>query len=196
MISGVVLAAGTSSRLGRPKQLLPLRGRPILQHVVDTAHGGGLDETVVVLGHAAEEVARALRLPREARTVVNPDYPSGQASSLRAGLDALSADARAAVVLLGDQPGLSPDAVRAVVEGYRRTGGPVVQAAYSGRPGHPVLLDRGVWDAVRQVTGDVGARELLAERPDWVTLVDLGGDPPADLDTWEDYERLGGRAGG
>ena len=81
MIAGVVLAAGTSSRLGRPKQLLPLQGKPLTQHVIDATIAAGLDEVVVVLGHAAEEVEAGLELPPPARAVVNPDYEAGQSSS-------------------------------------------------------------------------------------------------------------------
>ena len=194
MIGGVVLAAGTSSRLGRPKQTLVLGDRPVLQHVVDAAASAGLDELVVVLGHKAEEVGRVLRLPPGARTVVNPEFASGQASSLRAGFAALDARVHAGVVMLGDQPGVSPASLRGVVEVYRRGGGPVVQATYGGRRGHPVLFDRSVWAEVAGQEGDLGAREALERHSEWVREAEVGGEPPADLDTWEDYQRL--KAGG
>lgn len=190
MISGVVLAAGTSSRLGRPKQLLPLHGRPLLQHVVDAAAAAGLDEVLVVLGHGAAEVEAALRLPPAARTVGCPDYREGQSASLRTGLAAAAPEARAAVVLLGDQPTVDADAIRAVIEAYGATGGPVVQARYDGRPGHPVLLDRRVWGEMEKVRGDRGARDVLVEHAEWVVPVDLPGEPPPDVDTRADYERL------
>lgn len=186
----MVLGAGTSSRLGRPKQLLLYRGRPVLQHSVDAAAAAGLDDVVVVLGHAAEEVEAVLSLPAVARTVVNRDYAAGQSTSLRAGLQAAHPDARAAVVLLGDQPGVSPQVIRALVDAYKRGGCTVVQAAYGGRPGHPLLLDRAVWPEVESVRGDTGARGLLARHPEWVVCVEVGGEPPPDVDTWEDYERL------
>lgn len=192
MICGIVLAGGTSSRLGQPKQLLTLEGRPVLQHVVDAAAAGGLDETVVVLGHRAEEVKAALRLPAAARTAVNPDFAAGQSTSLRVGLASAGSEAQAAVVLLGDQPGISPEAIRAVIDAYIRTGGRVVRAWYGARPGHPVLLDRTVWQEVGAEEGDRGARDLLARHPDWEVRVELGGAPPPDLDTWEDYKRLAG----
>ena len=144
----------------------------------------------MVLGHAASEVATALRLPAGARIVVNPDFSEGQATSLRAGLLQLSSECRAAVILLGDQPGVAPEAVRAVIGAYEEGAGPVVQATYGGRPGHPVLFDRRVWPDVLAVEGDVGARDLLVQHPEWVTLVEVGGLPPPDVDTWEDYRRL------
>ncbi len=146
MIAGVVLAAGTSSRLGgRLKQLLPLGGRPITQHVINAAVAAGLDDVVVVLGHKAEEVRGGLELRPPARAVVNPDYASGQSSSLRTGLHALGDDIGAALILLGDQPGIRLEAIRTVMRVYERTGGPVVRASYSGQSGHPVLFERSVW---------------------------------------------------
>lgn len=195
MITAVLLAAGSSSRLGRPKQVLPFRGRPLAQHAVDAAERAGVDEIVVVLGHRANEVAGALRLPPIARPVVNPEYGEGQSSSLRAGLRAAHPAALAAVVLLADQPSVRPEAIVTVTRAYGRGAGPVVQATYGGRPGHPVLLDRSVWPEVDAVRGDIGARDLLAHHPEWVVEVEVEGEVPPDVDTWEDYERLTGGAG-
>ncbi len=192
MIAGVVLAAGTSSRLGRPKQLLPLQGKPLTQHVIDATIAAGLDEVVVVLGHAAEEVKAGLELPPQARIVVNPEYEAGQSTSLRTGLGALGPDVKAAVVLLGDQPGIKANVIRSVVDAYRQSGGPVVRASYEGKPGHPVLFDRKLWSELQQVEGDRGARDLLAAHPEWVATVEVKGDPPGDVDDWDDYERVSG----
>ena len=190
VISGIVLAAGTSSRLGQPKQLMELGGRPALQHVLDAASAAGLDELVVVLGHRAEDVAAALSLPAGARTVLNPDYATGQASSMRTGLAAASPSSVAAVLLLGDQPAMRPDDIRAVTDAYRSGAGPIVQGSYRGVPGHPVLFDRTVWPDLLAVRGDRGARDLIKNHPDWVVHVDFDAEVPADLDTMEDYERL------
>jgi molybdenum cofactor cytidylyltransferase len=190
VISGIVLAGGTSSRLGQPKQLMELGGRPVLQHVLEAAAAAGLDELVVVLGHRAEDVAAALTLPPAARTVVNPDYATGQASSMRTGLGAAAASSEAAVVLLGDQPGMRPADIRAVVDAYRRGAGPVVQGSYRGSPGHPVVFDRGVWPDLLAVEGDRGARDVIKAHPDWVVRVELDAEVPADLDTLEDYEKM------
>lgn len=183
-VAGIVLAGGTGSRLGRTKQLLPVGGRPMLQHVVDTAIAE-LDHVVVVLGHDANRVARALQLRLGVRTVVNPHFADGQSTSLAVGLAAVSG-AEAAVVLLGDEPGVQPAAVRTVVDAYRTTSGPVIQATYGGRPGHPVLLGRTVWASLGAVQGDCGARAVLRRHPGWVVAVELGT-APVDVDTWEDY---------
>lgn len=190
MISGVVLAAGTSLRLGRPKQLLAYHGSPLTQHVIDAAIAAGLDDVIVVLGERAEEMLAQLALPPPARAVLNPDYLQGQSSSLRAGLRAVGPESRAAVILLGDQPTVGVEAIRAVRAEYERRGGPVVRATYGGEPGHPVLIDRSVWSYVEAIAGDVGARELLADHPDWVVPVAVAGERPHDVDSWEDYQRL------
>ncbi len=190
MIAGVVLAAGTSSRVGRPKMILPLGGRPVLQHVLDAAVAAGLEEIAVVLGHSADQIQREVEIRPPARAVINPDYESGQSSSLRAGLRALGPAARAAVILLGDQPGMGAEAIRRVIAEYGRTGGAVVQAYYRGARGHPVLLDRRVWADAEKVEGDRGARDLIERHPEWVVPVEFDREAPPDIDCWEDYERV------
>lgn len=193
MVVGVVLAAGSSSRLGRPKQLLPLAGRPLLAHVLERAAAGGLERVVLVLGHRAGEVMDALALPEDGAVtaVLNPRHGEGQATSLRAGLDAIVPGPEAAVVLLGDQPSIRPEAVRAVVAAFEEGAGPVVQAAYGGRPAHPTLLARRIWPEVLAGTaGDRGARDVLGRHTEWRSLVEVGGTPPDDVDTEEDYRRV------
>lgn len=190
MNAGVILAAGAAGRLGRPKQLLPLRGRPLLQHVVEAAAAGGLSPIVIVLGYRAAEVAGVLELPPGARIIENPDYALGQASSLRCGLTALEPEVRAAVILLGDQPSLAASTIRAALDLFARSGGRVVRTLYRGQPGHPVVLGREVWEAAMAIEGDRGARDLLAEHPEWVVTLERDEGAPVDLDTVDDYERL------
>lgn len=189
-VAGIVLAAGSSSRLGQPKQLLELEGRPLLQHAVDAAEGAGLADVVVVLGHRAEQVESSVTTGPGTRVVVNSEYLEGQATSLRAGLNAMGPGIRAAVVILGDQPAVTAERIRAVVDAYEAASKYVVQATYGSRPGHPVLFDRAVWPQLQAVEGDLGAREVLKEHPDWIERIEVGGEVPGDVDTWEDYERL------
>jgi len=162
----------------------------MLQHAIDAAAAAGVDEIVVVLGHDAERIEAALRLPGRARIVVNPDFASGQASSLRAGLAATAPGTEAAVILLGDQPGVSPAAIRAVADAYGAARAPIVRSAYGGEPGHPVLLARETWEGVAAPNADVGARELVAAHPDWVLDAEVPGTAPPDIDTPDDYERI------
>jgi molybdenum cofactor cytidylyltransferase len=184
-----VLAAGTSSRLGRPKQLLELDGRPVLQHVLDAAAASHLDQIVVVLGHGGRDVAARIRLPARTGIVLNRDYALGQSTSLRAGLQAAGLEATAAVILLGDQPGVRPEAIDAVVQAWRAGNGPVVRASYEGRPDHPTLFDRSVWTELIQIQGDEGARGVLEAHPEWRSTAEVGGRAPEDIDTEDDYAR-------
>lgn len=189
-VVALVLAAGAGTRMGRPKQLLPVGGRPMLQHALDAAAAGGLGELVLVLGYEAGAVAAAVALPPGARTVVNDRHAEGQATSLAAGLGAMPADAAAALVLLGDQPEVRPEAIRAVVSARRPGGPPMLRAAYRGRPGHPVLLERALWADAVALRGEGGGRVLAARDPGALGLVEVGGDPPEDVDTPEDHEQL------
>jgi molybdenum cofactor cytidylyltransferase len=191
VITVVVLAAGSSSRLGRPKQLLALAGKPVLQHVVEAAEASTADEIVVVLGHAAAEIARRVQLGGRSRTAYNPDHAEGQSTSLRAGLRAADPSTGAVVILLGDQPGVGPDDIEAVMKQWLDDpSAAAVQATYRGRPAHPVLFSRRVWPELERERGDRGARSILRSRPGWARLVEVGGDPPEDIDTEADYRRL------
>ena len=168
-VLGVVLAAGGSARMGRPKQLADLAGRPLLAHVLAALDPAPVDRVVVALGGAA-------------------GMGHVRASSLaRAG-----GDWRAVVVLLGDQPLVTGRAVARVVEAWRAGAGPVVTATYGGRPGHPKLFDRRLLPDLLRLTGDTGARDLVAAHPEWVHQVevgDLGSD--ADVDVEADLARVG-----
>src|SRR6185436_2531548 len=149
-VAGLVLAAGGGSRYGSPKALVRLRGRLLVERAVDLLAAGGCDPVLVVLGAAADEVLATARL---ARTVVNPDWPTGMGSSLRVGLAAVPAEAEAVVVTLVDTPGLGPESVRRLIA----AGGPdgAAQATYGGRRGHPVLLGRTViTEVAAAATGD------------------------------------------
>ena len=195
-LSGIVLAAGAARRMGRPKLLLPLDGRCVLQHVVDAAADSCLDALVVVLGAHAAAVRAALTLPadRAVRVTVNADYAQGQSTSLRAGLAALDPRTEAAAILLGDQPGVDSAVIDAVAAAFVAAGAvaarPVYETPAGERvPGHPVFLHRRLWPALDALRGDAGARTVLAEHPEWVLEVPVAGAPPVDIDTPEDYDR-------
>jgi molybdenum cofactor cytidylyltransferase len=190
VIAGLVLAAGTSSRRGRTKQLELVDGVPLLQHAVDAAAASRLDEVVVVLGARAAEIEAAVRWPPRSRWVLNERFAVGQSTSLLAGLAALGPEVEAVVVLLGDQPGIRPQAIDALIAAHAEGKGPVVQATYGGRPAHPTLLARGVWRDLAALTGDQGARSAIAAHPQWRTGIEVGGDPPPDVDTEEDLARV------
>lgn len=186
----MVLAAGAATRFGTTKALAELGGRPLVQHAVDAARAAGITSVVVVVGHDADNVAGALADDAAVRVVVNPDHATGQASSVRAGLAALRDDpeARIAVMLLADQPGIDPLSIRRVVAALE-DGPDAARARYQDRAGHPVALHRRVWDRVlAEVAGDEGARTVLEDLH--VAHVLVPGSSPPDIDTPEDLARV------
>ena len=185
MISGVVLAAGTSSRFGSTKQLAIVDGRRLAQHAVDALSEAGVDEIVVVTGHDAGAVEAAVALPGTGRFVRNPAYREGQASSLAAALHSLDGASEAAVVLMADQPGVTADDVRALIARFAATRKQIVRAAYRDGPG-PALLSREIYAEAGHLSGDVGARVLMASHPEWVEDVPIEANLPSDIDTPDD----------
>jgi molybdenum cofactor cytidylyltransferase len=183
LIGGLVLAAGAATRFGAPKQLAELDGMPMLEHVVRTMTAAPVGRVVVVLGSAADEIEAAVDL-HGATPLVCTRWEEGQSASLAAGLAEL-ADCEAVVVTVGDQPRVAVEAIRRVIGA--RGDAAAVRATYNGEPGHPVLLERALFAALRDVTGDKGARNLLLSVPVLdVPCDDLGGgedvDTPAELD--------------
>jgi CTP:molybdopterin cytidylyltransferase MocA len=186
VIGGLVLAAGAGSRFGGRKQLADLDGIPLLEHVLREMARAPLDHVAVVVGAGAREVLQGVQR-HGAVAVVCRDWEEGQAASLRAGLAALGR-CEAVVVVLGDQPRVSAAAIERVVR-ERGTGAPAVRATYAGEPGHPVLIERELFDAVRSLRGDTGARDLLASVD--VRLVACDGlGRPDDVDTAEQLEAV------
>lgn len=189
MITGIVLAAGRSSRFGRPKQLLEHRGKPLVQHAVDAAVEAGLDEVVVVVGYEAERVRLALRLPQNGRVVSNARSEEGISTSLMVGLQATARESEGAVVLLADRPGITAEHVRALAAAFLESRARIVRLRFRDGPG-PSLLSREVWEEAHRLAGDTGARMLIDAHPDWVEEVVVDEDAPADIDTPGDLERL------
>ena len=179
MISGIVLAAGTASRFGSTKQIVEVDGKPLVQHAIDTAAAAELDEIVVVLGHDSERVRAVLELPSNARVIVNERFAEGQSTSLAAGLQALDPASEAAVVLLGDQPGVLPEEIRTLVKRFAETDAPAVRLRYRDAPG-PALLSMEIWPEAVELDGDTGARALFDnQHPEEVSI---DRDAPRDID--------------
>ena len=199
-MSGVVLAAGTSSRFGGGlvKQLLELGGRPLARWVVEAALGSRLAEVVVVLGHAAARVEAALD-GLAVTTTLNPDYRRGQSTSVRAGLARVAPGARAALFMPADQPLLSSRLIDRLIDAYAAASRapddrPIVVPVEGARRGAPVLFDRGYFDPLAALDGDAGGRRLLPLHEARIVEVAVG-DPLelADVDTEADLRRLAAR---
>lgn len=184
-VAAVILAAGMSKRYGDQKLLATLDGRPLLQHVVDAANASSADDVIVVVGHAARDVLGAVRLSR-ARAVTNPDHAQGQSTSLRLGIRAASGS-DAVVIMLGDQPRVTGRLIDALITRAGETGARAAMCAWEGHRSAPTFLHRDVWPDLEAISGDTGAREVLAARDD-VAVLDVEGlgslddvDRPTDL---------------
>jgi molybdenum cofactor cytidylyltransferase len=184
-VAGVILAAGGSSRLGEPKQLIEWRDHPLIWHAVRAAEG--LDSVTVVIGEQARELRRALK-KEPVDIVENVDWEVGQSSSVRIGLEAVSEGAEAVVFLLADMPFVESELVGALVQRYRQTLAPLVATWAGGRRANPVLFDRETFSDLRALEGDQGGRVIFQryerEFVEWDDKVLL------DVDTPEDLERL------
>ncbi|MEU1850574.1 nucleotidyltransferase family protein [Streptomyces sp. NPDC019990] len=192
VVVALLLAAGGGRRLGgRPKALLPYRGRPLVEHAVRVLREGGCARVHVVLGARSEEV-RARADLTGCVLVDNPEWEQGMGTSLRAGLASLAgSDAHAALVSLVDQPGIGPQAVARVREAYEDENS-LASAGYHGVRGHPVLFGAAHWAGVAATaTGDRGARAYLKEHARSITLVECGDVArPFDIDTEADLDHL------
>jgi molybdenum cofactor cytidylyltransferase len=189
-ISGLILAAGTSSRMGQPKQLLPFRGTILLDWVMAQAESASaLDEVIVVLGRAAEEIQPRLHSTR-ARVIVNPVFTEGCSGSYKAGMATIDPRAEAVMVLLGDQPGVDSAVIDHVAQDWRTQGGRIALTSYRGRQGHPMVFARALFEQLHQLSGDKAAWKILDAHPDWVRDVAVDHAFPDDVDTQRDYEAL------
>jgi molybdenum cofactor cytidylyltransferase len=164
----------------------------LVRYPIEAARGAGIGEVVVVTGHDSSAVTAAVD---DARVVHNAQFEKGQASSLRTGFDALGDDIDGVVVLMADQPGITDEHVRALLTAAEHRDEPIVRLRFTDGPG-PALLRREIWDEVRALDGDLGARALIDRRPDQVFEVVVQGVAPPDVDTPADLERLEERADG
>lgn len=190
MTSAVILAAGASTRMGVPKLLLPFDGEPLLTRTVRQVSNAGFDEVLVVLGHQHEQTRAALDgLP--VRHVVNRHYASGMGSSFRAAVEALDTRSRAAMFALADQPFVTTDVYRGLLEIYVRDAPGIVCARYGEMTAPPHLFARELFPELAAL--EHGARDLLSRHRDRMQVLQLPPDLLLDVDTPADYERAKAR---
>jgi nicotine blue oxidoreductase len=194
-VAGLLLAAGSGTRLGRPKALVQWQGRLLVEHGVALLRQAGLDPCVVVLGAAADDIRRHADLGAT-EVVVNARWAEGMGGSLRAGLGALDGRAPAVVITLVDQPLVGTQAVARLIAAWE-AGAQAAVATYQGQPANPVLLDASLWaDVATDATGDSGARRYLRRHPELVTPVPCDGTgSAADIDTPQDLAEVSRAAG-
>ena len=188
-VGAVVLAAGSSSRMGSPKQTLSYRCESLLRRAALAALGAGCRPVVVVTGAHAELSRRELD-GLDVREVLNPLWETGMASSVRAGVEALiGADAAAAVLLLCDQPHVTADIISGLVAAHRATGCPVVASAYGGGFGVPAVFGRPLFAELARLEGAAGAKQVIKRHASEAHFLPFPGGE-VDVDTPEDFSRL------
>ncbi|MBU1745280.1 MAG: molybdenum cofactor cytidylyltransferase [Proteobacteria bacterium] len=197
MISAILLAAGESKRMGRPKQMLAWQGKTLLRQVLENLIRSDAGEIILVLGHEAEAISKSLT-ESQIKIVINPDYKQGMASSLRHGLLAMDPESEAFLVLLADQPDIGPEIMNRMIREFKqanpRRG--IVRPVYRGLRGHPVLIGVRYLQEALQLQGDVGARQILANHPEDILEIEVNQDGILkDIDTPEAYRKYLKRAG-
>ena len=190
-VAGLVLAAGASSRMGMPKQLLPAGDTLLLERVLAQALRSKLDLVVLILGFKAHEIRGKIRsgsLQSNLKIVENTDYKLGISSSIIAGLSHVEKNYAHVMILLGDMPYITSGVINRLVSGYLESGLPLGALKVRGKRSHPVIIGRPFFPALHRLTGDQGARDLFVSHKDRVCLVDPGEDyDDMDIDTYEDY---------
>jgi len=192
-VAAVVLAAGRSSRMGGPNKLMALfDDQTLIRRTVERTLASHVASTMVVTGHQAERVEAAIA-GLNAKTVHNPDFGTGLASSLKAGIAALPADIGGALIVLGDMPGITAGDLDRMIEAFRAAGGrSIVRATHDGHRGNPVLLPRSLFPAVAGLQGDTGARHIVEAEGGNAVDVEIGAGAALDVDTRDALESAGG----
>jgi molybdenum cofactor cytidylyltransferase len=186
-VTGLVLAAGSSTRLGQPKQLLPYAGTTLLDATLGVARQCGFDQLLVTIGGASSAVREAVDFTG-VEIVENLEYTTGCSSSISAAIGAVSAGTSGIVLMLGDQPRVTTDAVHRLVE--QASASPLGVCRYSDGRGHPFWFHRDVFADLRTLHGDKAVWKLLESGRYDVADVEIDGLVPLDVDTWDDYEAL------
>ncbi len=189
-IPGIILAAGSSSRMGRTKQVLPFHGKPILSHVIENCLDSDLSNVFAVIGHDAQTIKASIDFSKIS-LVMNEEYAKGQSSSLKKGLNAISTQCDGAMFLLGDQPLVDADIINILIKEFYKSNAPIIIPFHKGKRGNPVIIARTLFPRLKSLTKDTGARVLFNEYKNKIHRVDIAN--PAillDLDTLEDYQKL------
>ena len=191
MVTGVILAAGQGRRMGKPKQLLQLGGKPMVWHVAATACQASLAEILVITGAYAPEVKHVLQeLPLQ--VIYNEEWVQGQSTSVIKGVQSVKDETQAVLFLLADQPLVDIELINNLVKAFQETKASIIMPRCHNRPGNPVLFDLGVWrSALLKLSGDEGARQIIRQHQAAIHYIELpGGQTFLDVDTPLEYDRM------
>jgi molybdenum cofactor cytidylyltransferase len=188
MLSVIILAAGESKRMGEAKQLMPLGKSTLLEQAIDNLLNSSVDETIVVLGHKAEEITRKIA-NKPVKVVINPDYQQGMSTSIVAGLIMVDPRSRAVMLALGDQPLVASHTINQLIEAFNKNRKGIAVPTYQGRRGHPIIFDIKYKSELFKLKGDIGGREIIQNHPKDVFMVAVDSESVvSDIDTKDDYQ--------
>lgn len=192
--AGIILAGGSSIRFGHPKQLLKLKGKYLLEYVLNAALGSELDHVVLVLGHDHQNILQALKAHtthERLQVVINHHYPEGQSRSLQAGLLKIRQAFPSVMFLLGDQPMLDSNTIDHMLAGFRHSGKDICVPVCKGKRGNPTIFNRILYDQLMAIEGDTGARDIIRANPERVLYIELDDLLCFfDIDSQKDFEDL------
>jgi len=187
IISAILLAAGESNRMAQPKQLMPFGQSTILEQAIDNLVNSAVSETIVVLGHKAEEVLKAIAV-KPVKIAINSNYPQGMSTSIITGLNLIDNRAQAVIIALGDQPFVDSQTINSLLEAFVAHNKGIAIPVYQGRRGHPVIFDIKYKDELLKLKGDIGGREIIDRHSDDVLEVAVNCEGILiDINTMDDY---------
>jgi len=188
MLSAILLAAGESKRMGALKQLMPLGKSTLLEQAIDNLLNSSVDETIVVVGHKAEEITRAIA-SRPVKIVLNPDYQHGMSTSIIAGLKQVDPKSQAVMLSLGDQPLVESGTINQLIDAFKSHDKGIAVPTHRGRRGNPVIFAIKYKAELLKLKGDIGGREIIKNHPDDVLEVPVDSESViSDIDTRDDYQ--------
>jgi molybdenum cofactor cytidylyltransferase len=189
MIYAIILAAGASSRMGQPKLLLPFGDKCIIESVLENVTASGIDKSLVILGADQNQIKKRIQ-NHSIDIILNPRFSQGMLSSVICGFESLPNSARAAVVVLGDQPSITSRTINTLLEQYQKTRKGIILPVYKGRRGHPILIDTKYKKIIKNLNPNIGLRELIHNHPQDILEVQIKHRSVVqDIDTPNDYNQ-------
>lgn len=188
MMSSILLAAGESKRMGKPKELMPFGQSSIVEQTIDNLLGSAVNEVIVVIGHRAEEVIRLIAT-RPVKLAVNPNYEQGMSTSIIAGLNLVDSQAQAVMLALGDQPAIDSQTINRLIKAFYTHDKGIAIPTYQGRRGHPIIFAIKYKEKLLELKGDIGGRQIVKDHPDDILEVAVNSESIlTDIDTISDYQ--------
>jgi len=188
MLSAILLAAGESKRMGALKQLMPLGKSTLLEQAIDNLLNSSVDETIVVVGHKAQEITKAIA-SRPVKIVLNPNYQQGMSTSIIAGLKQLGPKSQAVMLAMGDQPLVESRTINQLIDAFKSHDKGIAVPTHRGRRGNPVIFAIKYKEELLKLKGDIGGREIIKSHPDDVLEVAVDSESViSDIDTRDDYQ--------